>query len=77
MLGNGVWSIPAPDMPDGDYLTDIRMKGDVRIEIAPWRHGEYQGVFKMAEYAGIAKVLCVMPIPELPEDMINEEHRRI
>lgn len=73
MLGNGVWSIPAPDMPDGDYLTAARMGGSVRIEIAPWRHGEYQGTLKMAEYAGIAKVLCVMPIPELPEYIINEE----
>lgn len=76
MLENGIWSAPSPDMPDGDYLTATRVVGSVRIEIAPWRHGEYQGVFKMAEYAGIAKVLCVMPIPELPEDTVNEEHRR-
>lgn len=73
MLENGVWSIPSPDMPDGGYLTAIRMKGDVRIEIAPWRHWAYQGTLKMAEYAGIAKVLCVMPITELPEDIIYEE----
>lgn len=73
---NCEWNIPTPDMPDGNYLTATRIEGKVKIEIAPWRHGEYQGVFKMAEYAGIAKVLCVMPVPELPEEMINEEYRR-
>ena len=69
-----IWSIPTPDMPDGDYLTAIRMEGDVRIEIAPWRHGSYQGTFKMAEYAGIAQILYVMSIPELPDDMFNEKY---
>ena len=71
MLGNGVWTIPAPDMPDGDYLTAIRMKGDVRIEISPWRHGEYQGVLKLAVFTGQAKVICVMDIPDIPEEFLT------
>lgn len=71
MLGNGVWSIPAPDMPDGDYLTAIRMKGDVRIEIAPWRHGEYQGVLKLAVFTGQAKVICVMDMPDIPDEFLT------
>ena len=68
MLGNGVWSIPTPDMPDGDYLTAIRMEGKVKIEIAQWRHGEYQGVFKLAVFTGQAKAICVMDIPDIPDD---------
>lgn len=55
-------------MPDGDYLAASRMGGSVRIEIAPWRHGEYQGVFKLAVFTGQAKAICVMDIPEIPDD---------
>lgn len=65
---NCEWNIPAPDMPDGNYLTATRMEGKVTIEIAPWRHGEYQGVFKLAVFTGHAKVICVMDIPDIPDD---------
>lgn len=65
------WRDVRYDVPenDSDYITLIEKIEDdtITIEIAPWRHGAYQGVHHMGCAIGLAKVTHWMPLPELPE----------
>lgn len=58
------------DVPENDlhYISLIQFEnGTFTIEIAPWRHGTYQGNHHMMCAVGMAKVSHWMPLPELPE----------
>nr|DAL02869.1 MAG TPA: Protein of unknown function (DUF551) [Caudoviricetes sp.] len=53
---------------DDNYITLINT--DIRgllIEIAPWRHGTYQGTHHIECEIGLATVTHWMPLPELPK----------
>lgn len=70
---NDMWHNADKEVPkkDGDYITLYKYEGRWRIEIAPWRNGEYQGVLIMPVNLGFAKITHWMPIPKLPDCVVD------
>ena len=69
---NSVWHNADKKPKDGKYLTIIKVKGELIIEIAPWRNGKYQGTHHIGVYFGHATIVKYANIYDLlPSEQIE------
>lgn len=60
-----VWHTPLEKPEDGEYLTVLQTPGGIKLEIAPWRNGKYQGTHYMEVFLGKATVIKYANINDL------------